>query len=72
MRDVTDLISRARELAASYESYGPLAASQLALMLTRVTCKLELLHEENTRLRASTFHPCEQCGRTVMSTEDHP
>lgn len=69
--DTTDLIRRARELAASYESYGPLAASQLALMLTRVACRLELLYEENTRLRASTFSQCEQCGRTVMS-EDHP
>ena len=52
MTDTLDLIRRARELAASYELYGPFAASQLALMLTRVTRELERLHEENVQLAA--------------------
>ena len=69
MTDTHDLIHRARELAASYESYGPLAASQLALMLTRVIGELERLHEEDTRLRASTMYECPKCGETCMGKE---
>ena len=70
MRDITDLISRARELAASYESYGPLAASQLALMLTRVTNELERIRSENARLRASTMYECPECGATCMGRDN--
>ena len=71
MPDTADLIRRARDLLQSHRMYGPFEASYLSLMLTRVVGELERLHEENKRLRASTFRPCEQCGRTIMS-EDHP
>lgn len=71
MADTADLIRRARELANLFEQYSPCDTAQLARLLAQVADELERLYEENKRLRGSTFHPCEQCGRTVMS-EDHP